>query len=94
MWSFWPNGLYQATWSSPVTQRFLLEAGFSFAQNGYPYTREQSTDIFGFTVKETDISILESSTGFRYNARTPIPGQERSGSLRPALLGDLHDRLA
>lgn len=69
VWSFWPNGLYQVTWNSPVTSKFLLEAGVSLAQNGYPYTREQVTDIFGFTVKPTDISILEASTGFRYNAK-------------------------
>ena len=70
VWSFWPNGLYQATWNSPVTNKFLLEAGVSLAKNGYPYTREQVTDIFGFTVKPTDISILEASTGFRYNAKS------------------------
>lgn len=34
IWSFWPNGLYQATWSLPVTRGFLLEAGFSFACEG------------------------------------------------------------
>jgi hypothetical protein len=70
VWSFWPNGLYQVTWNSPVTSKFLLEAGASYAQNGYPYTREQVTDIFGFIVKPTDISILEASTGFRYNAKS------------------------
>ena len=69
VWSFWPNGLYQGTWTSPVTSKFLLEAGVSLAQNGYPYTRELSTDIFGFVVKETDISMLEATTGFRYNAK-------------------------
>jgi hypothetical protein len=71
VWSFWPNGLYQVTWTSPVTSKFLLEAGASYAQNGYPYKREgQVTDIFGFDVKETDISILEASTGLRYNAKS------------------------
>jgi len=69
VWSFWPNGLYQITWNSPVTQKFLLEAGYSFAQNGYPSTRDQSTDIFGFVVKETDVATTEASTGFQYNAR-------------------------
>jgi len=70
VWSFWPNGLYQGTWTSPVTSKFLLEAGFSFAQNGYPYRRVgQVTDIFGFDVKETDVSILEATTGLRYNAK-------------------------
>ena len=71
VWSFWPNGLYQATWSSPVTSKLLLEAGASLTKNGYPYKRVgQVTDIFGFDVKETDISILETSTGLRYNAKS------------------------
>jgi len=77
VWSFWPNGLYQATWASPVTRAFLLEAGFSFAQNGYPSTREQSTDIYGFVVKDTDIAITEASTGFQYNARPTYQSQNQ-----------------
>ena len=80
MRSFWPNGLYQVTWTSPVTSKFLLEAGVSYAQNDFPNPREKSTDIFGFTVNETDISILETSTGLRYNARDfyqPVNEQDR-----------------
>ena len=69
-WSFWPVSLYQLTWNSPMTSRFLLEAGVGFSQNGFTYTREQATDIFGFAVKPTDIAITESSTGFTYNAKT------------------------
>ncbi|MQA29963.1 MAG: TonB-dependent receptor [Luteitalea sp.] len=64
----WPQGLYQASWSSPVTSKFLLEAGASRTQAPFPCTREDRTDIFGFSVSPTDISVLESSTGFRYNA--------------------------
>ena len=70
VWSFWPNGLYQGTWTSPITSKFLLEAGASYAQNGYPYKRVgQVTDIFGFDVKETDVSMFEATQGFRYNAK-------------------------
>ena len=68
VWSFWPNGVFQGAWNSPVTSKFLLEAGVSMAVNGYPYTREITTDIFDFVVKETDITIFDASTGFRYNA--------------------------
>ena len=67
-WYMWPLGLYQGSWTSPVTNKFLLEAGGSLTKNGFPCSRENLTDIYGFTVKETDISILEQSTNFRYNA--------------------------
>jgi hypothetical protein len=67
-WNMWPQGLYQTAWTSPVTNRFLLEAGASLTKNPFPCSREDVTDVFGFTVRETDISILEASTGFRYNA--------------------------
>ena len=33
VYDFWPQGLYQANWTMPVTNRLLLEAGFSFAQS-------------------------------------------------------------
>ncbi|MGE3704622.1 MAG: carboxypeptidase regulatory-like domain-containing protein, partial [Vicinamibacterales bacterium] len=69
VWSFWPNGLYQVVWNAPLTNKLLLEAGTSFAQNGYPYTHADVTDIFGFTVSPSDVPILEASTGFRYNAK-------------------------
>ena len=41
----------------------------SLTKNGFPYTREEITDLFGFEVAPTDISILEPSTGLRYNAK-------------------------
>ena len=67
-WAFSPQGLYQASWSSPLTSKFLLEAGASLTKGAFPCTLEQLTDIFGFTPKPTDVSILEATTGFRYNA--------------------------
>lgn len=67
-WYMWPQGLYQGTWTSPLTSKFLLEGGVSLTQGPFPCTRENMTDLYGFTVSPTDISILESSTGVRYNA--------------------------
>jgi len=68
-WQFWPAGLYQATWSSPASNRLLFDAGVSLTKNGFPYTREEITSLFGFQVAPTDISILEQATGLRYNAK-------------------------
>lgn len=59
---FWPNTLTQGTWSSPRTSKLLLEAGASWMHTQFPANRFPS-------VKDDDISILESRTGFRYNAR-------------------------
>ena len=67
-WSFWPAGLYQGSWTSPVTGKFLLEAGASLTKGPFPCTLAEVTDIFDFTIKPTDVSVLENSTGFRYNA--------------------------
>ena len=69
VWSFWPNGLFQVGWTSTVSSRILIEGAISLAMNGYPSTHEQATDTFDFVVPRTDVSILEASTGFRYNAR-------------------------
>lgn len=60
-WHFWPQGLFQATWSSPVTNRLLLEAGASLMLSHWPNFRQPG-------VAEDHISILEQSTNFRYNA--------------------------
>lgn len=62
-WDNWPAGIVQATWSSPMTSRLLLEAGMS---------RQVYTWV-NFTqpgVSRDDVSILEQSTNFRYNAPT------------------------
>ena len=69
-YNMWPQGLYQGTWSSPVTNKLLLEAGASLTKDPWPCTREDTTDVFGFAVGPNDVSVLESSTGFRYNAKS------------------------
>lgn len=60
-WHFWPQGLFQTTWSSPVTSRLLVEAGASLMMSHWPNFRQPG-------VTEDHISILEQSTNFRYNA--------------------------
>ena len=67
-WRMWPQGLYQASWTSPVSSRLLLEGGVSLAKNPFPCTREDVTETFDFVVAPTDISVVEQTTGFRYNA--------------------------
>jgi len=57
---FKPVGLYQATWSSPRTNRLLMEAGTSLAVFNFPRFRHPG-------VSPNDISILEQSTNYRYN---------------------------
>ena len=58
---FWPSTLAQITWSSPRTNKLLLEAGFSMMRYAADTPKDPHTT-------PADISILESSTGFRYNA--------------------------
>lgn len=61
-----PVGLYQATFNSVRSSKLLLEAGFSYAPNRWPYPSPGD----GFMqVEPTDISILENATGFRYNGK-------------------------
>ena len=59
---FKPQGLYQGTWSSPVTSRLLFEAGVSLATSNWPRTVQPGVE------PARDISILELSTAFPYNA--------------------------
>ncbi|MGE3179855.1 MAG: carboxypeptidase regulatory-like domain-containing protein, partial [Vicinamibacterales bacterium] len=61
-----PVGLYQATWNSVQSNKLLFEAGFSYAPNRWPYP--SPGDRF-MAVNPDDISILENSTGFRYNGK-------------------------
>ena len=61
-WLFWPTGLYQASWNSPVTNRLLLEAGASAMIYNWPTLAQPE-------VGPSDIAILEQSTSFWYNAR-------------------------
>jgi Carboxypeptidase regulatory-like domain len=61
IYDFWPQGLYQGSWTAPVTTRLLLEAGYSFTQSHYTNPPQPG-------VRPDDISILEQSTGLRYNS--------------------------
>jgi hypothetical protein len=69
-WRMWPQGLYQAAWTSTLSNRLLVEAGASLTKNPFPCTRENVTQTFDFTVADTDISVQEQSTGIRYNAKS------------------------
>ena len=62
-----PAGLYQVTWSSPLTNKLLLEAGAGRADGSWPIYRQPE-------VTRDDISIVEQSTGMRYNSGTPTFG--------------------
>ena len=61
-----PMGLFQGTWNSPRTSKFLLEAGGSFMEGRWPYPSPGDGVL---AVKPTDISITELSTNFPYNAK-------------------------
>src|SRR5919108_4257874 len=62
-----PAGLYQVTWSSTLTNKLLLEAGAGRADGSWPIYRQPE-------VTRDDISIVEQSTGMRYNSGTPTFG--------------------
>ena len=61
-----PQGLYQVSLNSVRSSRLLLEAGMSYAMNRWPFP---SPGAEFMRVSPNDISILEQSTGFRYNAK-------------------------
>jgi hypothetical protein len=62
-----PQGLFQISVSSVRTNKLLLEAGMSYARNQWPFP-SPGEDFM--RVSPDDISILEQSTGFRYNAKS------------------------
>jgi hypothetical protein len=65
-WSFpEPAGLYQATWTSPVTSKLLLEAGASFMLQPWCLSAQEG-------VTPEHISITEASTGLTYNSATGV----------------------
>jgi hypothetical protein len=62
--------LLQGTWSSPRTNKLLLEGGASYTGNRWPYPSPGDEKRPEFAANSTeDISILELSTNFRYNAK-------------------------
>ena len=68
--NFWPDGLYQASWSSPVSNRLLLEAGWSLTRGSWPRPRSMFQESGqGFRdVTPEDIRITEATIGINYNA--------------------------
>lgn len=59
---FRPTGFFQGSWSAPLTNRLLMDASVSLTMNHWPEFRSPG-------VEPDHISILEQSTGVRYNAR-------------------------
>jgi Carboxypeptidase regulatory-like domain len=60
-WDWWPSGVVQGTWTNPITDRLLLEAGASWQVANWINFAEPG-------VTRDDRSILELSTNFRYGA--------------------------
>ena len=61
-----PEQLYQANWTSPLSNRLLLEAGFSHMRGRWPYPSPGDGE---FASVPGAIAIRELTTGYRYNAR-------------------------
>jgi len=62
-----PEQLYQATWTSPVSSRLLLEAGFSNMRGRWPYPSPGDGE---FASAPGAIHTRELTTGFQWNARS------------------------
>ena len=59
---FRPTGFYQASWTAPMTSRLLMDGAWSATINHWPEFRQPG-------VTKDTISILEQTTGVRFNAR-------------------------
>ena len=59
---FRPTGFFQSSWTAPLTNRLLIDASVAATINHWPEFRSPG-------VGPDDISILEQSTGIRFNAR-------------------------
>jgi hypothetical protein len=59
------GGLYQATWSAPMTNKLLLEAGTGFARSNFPLYSDEKGHVL-----PSDISTFDQATGMQYNAVT------------------------
>jgi hypothetical protein len=68
-WDFYPAVIMQTSWTSPLTNRLLIEAAWSGTSQPVNAPLEVATDNLDFAVSPETVSILELSTGFRYNAR-------------------------
>jgi len=59
---FRPTGFYQTAWTAPITSRLLVDAAWSATINHWPEFRQPG-------VTKDTVSILEQTTGVRFNAR-------------------------
>ena len=64
---FKPAILNQITWNAPLSNKVLVDAGLTYHSCHWDNFAQPE-------VRPTDISILEQSTGFRYNAGTVTSG--------------------
>ncbi len=62
-WDWYPSGVIQGTWTAPITNRLLIEAGASWQTANWVNFAEQG-------VTRDDRSILETATNYRYGATT------------------------
>ena len=61
-----PQALYQATWTSPISNRILLDGGFSHMRGRWPYPAPGDAE---FASVPGAISTTEATTNLRYGAR-------------------------
>jgi hypothetical protein len=71
-WHLWPNGAVMGTWSAPLTNKLLLEAGGSIVMFHWP-------GYLAPGVSADSVSILEQSTNFRFNNPGMLPPDRRMG---------------
>src|SRR5262245_14314798 len=64
-----PAGLYQVTWNAPITNKLLFEAGIGRADGSWPIYRQPEVTL-------DDVSIVEQTTGVRYNSGNGIFGPQ------------------
>jgi hypothetical protein len=79
-WRFWPQGLYQVSWSSPVTSKLLVQAGASYTISHWPAVPQPG-------VLPTDIYSTNLSTGFSWGSAiyAPTTGISDRGDSRLAV---------
>ncbi len=64
-WDWWPSGVVNGTWTAPLTNKLLVEAGASWQVANWVNFAQKG-------VSRDDRSILETSTNFRYGATTVL----------------------
>ena len=76
-WDNWPTGVYQVTWTNPVTSRILLEAGHGFTTYNWINFNQPGVQ------DGQDRSIRDRGLNYRYgapdNPTEPIANTGRSG---------------